>query len=158
MWQLICLQLETCLSHIFLTGEVSSWACSETFACCTGMAHRWGQHTLWGNSLFSDPAVLEQKTLPHKLLYDMWLVALHCWRLPCSSITAFTSWRTNLSPFSKGCREWDASMWLPQFLRSPRAPTTCHIIAVAALWSGCIVQLLSLHNKLCYISFGYSLL
>ena len=27
-----------------------------------------------------------------------------------SSITAFTSLRTNLSPFTKGCREWDASM------------------------------------------------
>ena len=25
-------------------------------------------------------------------------------------ITAFTSERTNLSPFTKGCREWDASM------------------------------------------------
>ena len=25
-------------------------------------------------------------------------------------ITAFTSSRTNLSPFTKGCREWDASM------------------------------------------------
>ncbi len=25
-------------------------------------------------------------------------------------ITAFTSYRTNLSPFTKGCREWDASM------------------------------------------------
>ena len=33
------------------------------------------------------------------------------------SITAFTSLRTNLSPFIKGCREWDASMWLPEFLR-----------------------------------------
>ena len=29
---------------------------------------------------------------------------------PASSITAFTSQRTNLSPFTKGCREWDASM------------------------------------------------
>ena len=26
------------------------------------------------------------------------------------SITAFTSYRTNLSPFTKGCREWDAAM------------------------------------------------
>ena len=26
------------------------------------------------------------------------------------AITAFTSQRTNLSPFTKGCREWDASM------------------------------------------------
>ena len=26
------------------------------------------------------------------------------------AITAFTSLRTNLSPFTKGCREWDASM------------------------------------------------
>ena len=26
------------------------------------------------------------------------------------AITAFTSRRTNLSPFTKGCREWDASM------------------------------------------------
>ena len=26
------------------------------------------------------------------------------------SITAFISQRTNLSPFTKGCREWDASM------------------------------------------------
>jgi len=25
-------------------------------------------------------------------------------------IAAFTAWRTNLSPFSKGCRERDASM------------------------------------------------
>ena len=25
-------------------------------------------------------------------------------------ITAFTSYRTNLSPFTKGCREWDAAM------------------------------------------------
>ena len=45
-------------------------------------------------------------------------------RLQLAGITAFTSWRTNLSPFTKGCREWDASMWLPQFLRSPKAPTT----------------------------------
>ena len=28
----------------------------------------------------------------------------------CSIITAFTSRRTNLSPFTKGCRERDASM------------------------------------------------
>jgi hypothetical protein len=28
----------------------------------------------------------------------------------CGGITAFTSLRTNLSPFTKGCREWDASM------------------------------------------------
>ena len=44
-------------------------------------------------------------------------------RLQLAGITAFTSWRTNLSPFTKGCREWDASMWLPQFLRSSWAPT-----------------------------------
>ena len=31
------------------------------------------------------------------------------------TITAFTSWRTNLSPFTKGCREWDAAMWLSNF-------------------------------------------
>ena len=31
--------------------------------------------------------------------------------------------RTNLSPFTKGCREWDASMWLPEFLRGPWSPT-----------------------------------
>jgi len=37
-------------------------------------------------------------------------------------ITAFTSRRTNLSPFTKGCRERDASMWLLQFLGEPRAP------------------------------------
>jgi hypothetical protein len=33
---------------IFL-GEVSSRACSGAFMCCTGMAQRQGQHTLWGN-------------------------------------------------------------------------------------------------------------
>ena len=37
-------------------------------------------------------------------------------RLVLVSITAFTSWRTNLSPFTKGCRERDASMWLIEFL------------------------------------------
>ena len=31
-----------------------------------------------------------------------------------SCITAFPSQRTNLSPFTKGCRERDASMWLSQ--------------------------------------------
>jgi len=40
-----------------------------------------------------------------------------------AAITAFTSWRTNLSPFTKGCREWDASMWLPEFLRTFQGPT-----------------------------------
>ena len=41
------------------------------------------------------------------------------WRWPNDyDITAFTSLRTNLSPFTKGCREWDASMWLPKFLRA----------------------------------------
>lgn len=40
-----------------------------------------------------------------------------------NNITAFTSWRTNLSPFTKGCREWDASMWLPEFLRTLWGPT-----------------------------------
>ena len=29
---------------------------------------------------------------------------------PRLTITAFTSYRTNLSPFTKGCREWDAAM------------------------------------------------
>ena len=31
-------------------------------------------------------------------------------RCVVSGITAFTSYRTNLSPFTKGCREWDAAM------------------------------------------------
>jgi hypothetical protein len=37
--QMICLQLETCLSHVFFDGEVPSRACSEVLACCTGIAH-----------------------------------------------------------------------------------------------------------------------
>ena len=39
-------------------------------------------------------------------------------------ITEFTSQRTNLSPFTKGCREWDASMWLTQFLGSSELQQT----------------------------------
>jgi hypothetical protein len=39
------------------------------------------------------------------------------------SITVFTSSRTNLSPFTKGCRERDTSMWISQFLRGIEAPT-----------------------------------
>ena len=56
-------------------------------------------------------------------MFSILNVALGIAMLQQSSITAFTSWRTNLSPFTKGCREWDASMWLPQFLRSCKAPT-----------------------------------
>ena len=39
------------------------------------------------------------------------------------SITAFTSQRTNLSPFTKGCRERDASMWLTQLGGNLWVPT-----------------------------------
>ena len=46
--------------------------------------------------------------------------ACHVSRTCFCRITAFTSYRTNLSPFTKGCREWDASMWLLQFLRGIR--------------------------------------
>lgn len=43
-------------------------------------------------------------------------------KLDSWNITAFTSERTNLSPFTKGCRERDASMWLQLFLRNLRVP------------------------------------
>ncbi len=42
-----------------------------------------------------------------------------------SPITALTSWRTHLSPFTKGCREWDASMRLPACLRGLGPSTQC---------------------------------
>jgi hypothetical protein len=31
--------------------------------------------------------------------------------------------RTNLSPLTQGCREWDASMYLPEFVRELWHPT-----------------------------------
>ena len=46
---------------------------------------------------------------------------------PTVNITAFTSRRTNLSPFTKGCRERDASMWLPEFLRVSHAPNNLQV-------------------------------
>ena len=49
--QLICLQLETCLSHLFFCGEVILRACSRTLARCTGIAHCWLQRTPRGNKL-----------------------------------------------------------------------------------------------------------
>ena len=48
VWQLLCLQLETCsllVTSIF-AGEVFSWACFGAFMCCAGMALRQWQHTL----------------------------------------------------------------------------------------------------------------
>ena len=42
---------------------------------------------------------------------------------PSLSIAALTSQRTNLSPFTKGCRDWGAPMRLKQFL--PGTPVPC---------------------------------
>ena len=46
VWQLICVPLETCLSHFALLGKVFSWACSHTLMCCTGVTLSQAQHTL----------------------------------------------------------------------------------------------------------------
>ena len=48
MWQLICLQLETCLSQLCLSGEDVCWACPRLLTCCAGMAQGQEQHTPHG--------------------------------------------------------------------------------------------------------------
>jgi hypothetical protein len=83
-------------------------------------------------AIFMRPSGQPRSVLMVVLLADVWLPSMaHC-RNMCevvghqtaliyiqmlidvmfrfSRITAFTSLRTNLSPFTKGCREWDASM------------------------------------------------
>lgn len=120
MWQLICLQLETCLSHQFSLGKClpeRAWGPS-----CVALAWHWASgstpYGVTAGYIFVTWVALETlATKPTSHLIS---------QTPCPnalasspiSITAFTSYRTNLSPFTKSCREWDASMWLSQFLGS----------------------------------------
>ena len=99
-------------------GEVSSRACSGAFLCCAGMALSQWQHTLWGNrKIYIYIRYLIVRSVGHGSLMqrecEKTQAKMHDQRQAALSsyvITAFTSQRTNLSPFTKGCREWDASM------------------------------------------------
>ena len=101
-----------------LAGEVSSRACSGAFMCCAGMALSQWQHTLWGNrKIYIYIRYLIVRSVGHGSLMqrecEQTQAKMHDQRqaaLSSNIITAFTSQRTNLSPFTKACREWDASM------------------------------------------------
>jgi len=49
---------------------VSSWACSEALACCTGMALRQAQHTLWGNNTLIYQSQHQNKVSHYDTSYD----------------------------------------------------------------------------------------
>ena len=51
----------------------------------------------------------------------VWLIPFGTWSV---SIAALTSQRTNLSPFTKGCREWGVSMRVSDFFSDPLGPPT----------------------------------
>ena len=65
---------------------------------------------------------------------EIFLPLYRLYLLSTKNITAFTSLRTNLSPFTKGCRERDASMWLHQFLRRSLSANSEDVIWAGALW------------------------
>ena len=100
-----------------LAGEVSSRACSGAFMCCAGMALSQWQHTLWGNrKIYIYIRYLIVRSVGHgssQRECEQTQAKMHDQRqaaLSSNIITAFTSQRTNLSPSTKGCCEWDASM------------------------------------------------
>ena len=89
--------------------------------CCAGMSLSQWQHALWGNcwiylcymnGTLETLAIKPPSTsFPRPLIQMLWLPP------PCPSQRLLHS-APIFSPFTKGCREWDASVWLSQFLGS----------------------------------------
>ena len=77
------------------------------------------------NAVYDSRRKLSIKSRIKELCYNRILPICILWTVLC--ITAFTSGRTNLSPFTKGCRERDASMWLFEFLGEPWAPNLLEV-------------------------------
>ena len=69
-------------------------------------------------------------------------------------IAAFTAWRTNLSPFSKGCRERDASMWLPIWAIGKWIEATQFKVLLAWVSEKCVITIAAITLQQVWYTFS----